>query len=153
MKSRLLVPAVLALTVIASAGDVQSQSVAGDGALLEALTHLEKASWDAWQKRDGAFFQTFLSPDHVEVGLGGPTSKATVVAGVASPICVVKSYEVGQFALTVFNADTAVLTYHAQQDTTCNGVRVPSPVWTSSLYIKRAGRWQNALYQQTPTTK
>jgi hypothetical protein len=153
MKSILVLWTVLALTMGASAGDIQSQPPAADTVLLDTLTHLEKASWEAWQKRDGAFFQTFLSADHVEVGLGGPTTKAIVVAGVASPSCVVKSYEVGQFKLAAFNADTAALTYHAQQDTTCNGVRVPSPVWTSSLYIKRAGRWQNALYQQTPASK
>ncbi len=153
MKSLLLVCAVLASIISASSGEAQSKPVTGDPALLETLTRLEKASWEAWQKRDGAFFQTFLSADHVEVGLGGPTDKATVVAGVASPACVVKNYDVDQFTARAFNADTAVLTYHARQETTCNGVQVPSPVWTSSLYIKRAGRWQNALYQQTPTPK
>ena len=153
MKLLLPVCAVLAAAMNASVGHAQGRSAAADGVLLDTLTHLEKASWEAWQKRDGAFFETFLSADHVEVGVGGPTNKATVVAGVASPSCVVKSYEVGQFKLTAFNGETAMLTYHAQQDTTCNGVRVPSPVWTSSLYIKRAGHWQNALYQQTATPR
>jgi hypothetical protein len=127
---------------------------AGAGAdLQETLTRLEKASWEAWQKRDGSYFETFLSEDHVEVGTGGPTGKATVIAGVASPNCIVKHYEVDHFALTVFAADTALLTYHAQQDTTCQGQAVPSPAWASSLYVKRGGRWQNALYQQTHTAK
>ena len=135
------------------AGSAVQTSAMMDADLLGTLTRLEKASWVAWQKRDGAFFQTFLSADHVEVGMSGPTNKATVVAGVASPSCVVKTYEVDRFTVTSFSADTAVLTYHAQQDTACNGVRVPSPAWTSSLYIKRAGQWQNALYQQSPTQK
>ena len=25
--------------------------------------------------------------------------------------------------------------------------------WASSLYVRRDGRWQNALYQQTPTQR
>jgi hypothetical protein len=78
-------------------------------------------------------------------------NKATVVRGVGSPICEVKSYEVDRFKLTVFDPNTPVLTYHAAQDTTCGGKPVPSPVWVSSLYVKRNGRWLNALYQQSQT--
>jgi hypothetical protein len=121
--------------------------------LKDTLTRLEKASWDAWQKRDGTFFETFLTSDHVEVGFGGRTGKATVVAGVASPNCVVKRFDVDRFELTVFGSDSALLTYHASQDTMCRGTPVPSPVWVSSLYVRRDGRWQNALYQQTQTPK
>ena len=122
-------------------------------ALTELLVNLEKQSWEAWQKRDGKFFQQFLSDDHVEVGFGGRTNKAPVVAFVGSPACVVKSYAVDRFELTVFDANTALLTYHAAQDTICGGQPVPSPVWVSSLYVKRGDRWQNALYQQTQTAK
>ena len=74
---------------------------------------------------------------HVELGFSGVTDKATVVAGVASPGCVVKSFTVDKFQLTLFDAKTALLTYHAAQarrkDTTCGGTAVPSPVWVSSL--------------------
>jgi uncharacterized protein DUF4440 len=121
--------------------------------LKETLISLEKQSWEAWKKRDGKFFETFLSDDHVEVGFGGRTNKATVVAGVASPVCVVKSYAVDKFELTRLDANTALLTYRAEQDTTCGGNAVPSPVWASSLYVKRGKRWLNALYQQTQTRK
>ena len=90
---------------------------------------------------------------HVELGFSGVTDKATVVAGVASPGCVVKSFTVDKFQLTLFDAKTALLTYHAAQDMTCGGTAVPSPVWVSSLYVKRGKRWVNALYQQTQTPK
>ncbi|MDQ6653931.1 MAG: nuclear transport factor 2 family protein [Acidobacteriota bacterium] len=126
---------------------------ADHNALKDHLIALEKKSWEAWKKHDGRFFQDFLSEDHVEVGFSGLTNKATVVAGVASPICTVKSYAVDKFELTTFDANTALLTYHAQQDTACNGNAVPSPVWVSSLYLRRGGQWRNALYQQTQTRK
>ena len=45
-------------------------------ALKDTLVTLEKQSWEAWQKRDGAFFEHFLSDDHVEVGFGGITGAA-----------------------------------------------------------------------------
>ena len=117
------------------------------------LMELEKRSWEAWKNHDGKFFEQFLSEDHVEVGFGGVTNKTTVVTGVASPVCVVKSYAIDKFELVRFDESTVLLTYHAEQDTTCNGQVVPSPVWVSSLYLKRHGRWLNALYQQTQTRK
>lgn len=122
---------------------------AEEDSLKENLIGLEKQSWEAWKNRDGKFFENFLSDDHVEMGFFGPTNKSQVVSGVASPACVVKSYANDHFELTVFDANTALLTYHAQQDTLCNGSPVPSPAWVSSLYVKREGRWLNALYQQT----
>ena len=67
----------------------------------------------------------------------------------AIPACVVKSYAVDNFKVMRFDANTAVLTYRAEQDTTCNGNPVPSPVWVNSLYVKRGNRWLNAVYQQS----
>jgi hypothetical protein len=118
--------------------------------LADTLEALERASWAAWKARDSAFFRRFLSEDHVEVGFFGRGTKAAVLAGVASPACVVTSYEVDQFTVTRFDAHTAALTYHAAQHTLCNGHPVPSPVWATSLYVQRGGHWLNALYQQTP---
>ena len=131
----------------------QPDKSADKSALQESLIKLEKQSWEAWKNRDGKFFQDFLADDHVDVGFGGTTNKSTVVSGVASPACVVKSYTVDRFNVTVLDPHTALLTYHAAQDTTCGGKPVPSPAWVSSLYVKRGDRWQNALFQQTPTAK
>lgn len=144
--------AVLILVILATAfpGRTQKEPAAEDK-LKTSLIELEKQSWEAWQKRDGEFFRQFLSEDHVEVGFAGLANKATVVAGVTSPNCMVKSYKVEKFRLAMFDANTALLTYRAEQDTVCSGTTVPSPVWASSLYVKRHNHWVNAFYQQTQT--
>ena len=121
--------------------------------LKETLVDLEKRSWEAWKDRDGKFYQDFLSDDHQELGAGGVSTKSEIVPFVGSNVCTVKSYSVDSFTLTVFDKNAALLTYHAVQDTSCGGSPVPSPVWISSLYVKREGKWLNALYQQTPTRK
>lgn len=123
------------------------------GTLKEELVKLEKQSWVAWQNHDGKFFEGFLSDDHVEVGFGGVTTKADVVAGVASPVCQVKSYTVDHFELKLLDPNTALLTYRETQDSTCNGRAVPSPCWVSSLYMKRGEHWLNVVYQQTQIAK
>jgi hypothetical protein len=123
------------------AQDAPRAKTSPDPALKDALVKLEKQSWEAWKNRDGKFFESFLSDDHVEVGFGGISNKATVVAGVGSPMCVVKSYTVDKFDLTVLGPTTALLTYYADQDTTCGKISVPSPVWVSSVYVQRDGKW------------
>ena len=143
----------IALAMLVLTSLTLGQKEASESALKETLTKLEKQSWEAWKKRDGKFFQEFLSDDHVEVGFSGVANKAAVVATVASPACVVKSYAVDNFKVTQFDANTAVLTYRAEQDTICNGNPVPSPVWVSSLYVKRGNRWLNAVYQQSQITR
>jgi hypothetical protein len=117
--------------------------------LEDTLIALEKQSWAAWQDHDTGFFERFLSDDHVEMQDRGPAGKAPVLTGVRAG-CVVKSYAVDRFKLTRFSPETALLTYRAEQDTDCGGFKVPSPVWATSLFVKRAGRWQNALYVHTP---
>jgi hypothetical protein len=145
MISRLAV----AVFLVCSAAPCAAQ----DKALEDTLVALEKQSWVAWQNRDGDFFQHFLSDDHVELGAGGPSGKSFVVKSVASKACVVASYSVDHFTLTRFDENTALLTYRAEQQTKCGTAMVPSPAWTASLYVKRGGRWQNAVYQQSVIQK
>jgi hypothetical protein len=147
-----LVASLMALTVLSFTVHAENETNEST-ALKEQLVKMEKQSWVAWQNHDGKFFQNFLSDDHVEVGFGGVTSKADVVAGVVSPVCQVKSYSVDHFELKLLDKDTALLTYHEKQDTTCNGNIVPSPCWVSSLYMKRGDRWVNVVYQQTAIAK
>ena len=115
----------------------------------EELIALEKQSWVAWQGHDQDFFRRFLSDDHVEMQGNGPAGKAGVVAGVGGA-CTVRSYQVDHFKVTRFAPDTALLTYRAAQDTSCGAAKVPSPVWASSLFVRRGGRWQNVLYVHSP---
>jgi len=144
--------AIIACGVAFIAGATRASAQSVDRTLERELTLLEMKSWEAWKSRDSSFFRQFLSDDHVEIHPAGISNKTAVVASVGTPNCEVKGYSVGSFKLTVFNETTALLTYRAAQDTQCNGVAVPSPVWTGSLYIKRDGRWQNAAYQHTKAT-
>ena len=155
MRSRRALGTLLLLlsSVTFEQGSPAASVAAADAGLESVLVGLEKQSWEAWQKRDGSFFDGFLSDDHVDVHGGGPSGKKAVVAGVASPACVVKSYSVSGFRLTPLTPDAALLVYRAEQETTCGGRRVPSPSWVSSVYVRRDARWQNALFQVTDAVK
>ncbi len=145
--------ALLTATLALAACAATPPAEAPDPGLRDALIQLEKSSWDAWMARDGKFFASFLSDDHVEVGGRGTTTKDAVVKLVGSPACVVEFFALDQFNFTRLSADAALLVYYAQQGTMCGKARVPTPVWVSSLYVRRDGRWQNALFQQSPVQK
>ena len=139
------------MTVPTSSPAIKTSSPAESDttALKNTLVALEKRSWEAWKNRDAGFFEEFLSEDHIEIYSTGRINKAAVLATVATPACVVRSYAVDKFQLTAVDADAALLTYYAEQDTTCGGKRVPSPTWVSSLFAKRNGRRENVFYQQS----
>jgi hypothetical protein len=144
----------LALTILVTIVlSASSRAQTEESATRESLINVEKQSWEAWKNRNAQFFKDFLSDDHVEVGFYGLANKGQVLATVATPACTVRSYSVDQFNVTMLDPNTALLTYHAAQETTCNDKAVPSPVWVSSLYKKRGDRWFNVFYQQTQTAK
>jgi hypothetical protein len=145
---RRLIPLLATVAAVATAPAVHAAETA-DPALEQELVALEKQSWVAWQGHDAAFFDRFLSADHVEMQGNGPSGKDPVVAGVRAG-CDVRSYAVDRFRLTRFGPDTALLTYRARQDTICGTAKVPSPVWATSLFVRRDGRWTNALYVHSP---
>jgi hypothetical protein len=152
MKQAIVLGAAFSLLLLA--GGVTAETEPPDQAVLkERLVKLENQSWEAWKNRDAKFFQDFLSDDHAEVGFSGVATKADVVAFVGSPVCQVKTYTVDHFEMKLLDKNTALLTYRAEQDTTCNGKAVPSPCWVSSLYMKRGERWVNVLYQQSQVAK
>ncbi|HEY2346709.1 MAG TPA: nuclear transport factor 2 family protein [Xanthomonadaceae bacterium] len=143
----------LALACFSCAPSFAADTAAGGDPLKDELVALERQSWEAWKDHDGKFFDGFLSDDHVDVGAGGVSDKKTIVAGVAGGGCTVKSYAVDHFAFARLGPDTALLTYHAMQDTLCGKFQVPSPAWVSSVFVRRDGHWFNAAFQQTPTPK
>ena len=153
MRTNLLaLAAALAIGAAPSCSTEQKAGAVQSTTDVEIIRELETKSWVAWKAQDAAFFERFLSEDHVEVHGFGIAGRTAVVNGIRSAGCVVQSYSLGTFATAVVAPDAVLVTYRAEQDTRCGNSKVPSPVWATSLYVKRSGQWLNVLYQQTPAT-
>ena len=85
----------IVVTTLASAAEPSAEEA--------AVRALEARSWVAWQSHDAAFFEQFLSDDHVEIHGYGVAGKAAVVEGVRSPLCKVQSYSLGPLTVTVMS--------------------------------------------------
>jgi hypothetical protein len=114
------------------------------------LVAIEKKLWEAWKNKDLKPFKTYLSADTVSVGDSGVADKDATLKAMDKSDCDVKSYELSDVKLTMFDSDAAMLTYKAMQDALCGGTTVPPAVWASSLYVKRGGKWYAASHQETP---
>ena len=126
---------------------LSSSPASADDPLEAQLIAMEKQSWVAWQNMDVPFWNQFLSADHVELNgyVGAMGKKGVHRHSFASKACKVASYKVGNFTFRRFDAPTALLVYRADQDTMCGAVKVPSPVWVTSLFQKRGSRWETCF--------
>ena len=79
-------------------------------------------------------------------------TKAESVKGIAAKPCTLNKYEFSNFKVTMLDTNTALVTYRATQDAMCGTMAMPANVYTSSIYVKRNGKWWAAFHQETPAT-
>ncbi len=113
---------------------------------------LEKAGWEAWKNKNAAWFQTNLTDNYLLVNSLGVENKSQTVKSTASD-CEVKSYSLDNFKFVMLNKEAALLTYTAMQDGVCSGKTIPANVRSSAVYVKRGGKWLEALYMETPAAQ
>lgn len=138
----------------AQTGRISKGAAAGGKGALEALLMAkEKELWEAWKNKNAAPFEKLIPADGVLVGEQGVETKAELLKDIAANPCEIKSYSLDSVKLTMINKDAALLTYKAVQDYTCMGHAGPTPVYASSVYVRRKGQWLNILHQETPATQ
>jgi len=125
-------------------------SKGGNDSIQTSLETMERQAWEAWKNRNGGFFQTFLSEDSINVGSTGVDNKPAIVKFTSSQMCDVRSFSLDNFQLIMTDKKTAILTYKAMQDGTCDGKPIPASVWATSMYVKRNGKWTSNFHQETP---
>ena len=150
---KILALAILSLVFAAPAfGQAKSTKAAGgDAAVKSTLVALEKQAWEAWKKKDANFFRTYLTDDAIGNGSQGFENRAHILDFVGNNKCEIRGYALddNSFNVTMLDADAAILTYRATQDYTCDGKNGPTPVWSTSMYVKRGGKWKNIFYQES----
>ena len=110
----------------------------------------EKASWDAFRKKDADAFGKLVTSDYVEVTDMGVSDKATVIAGM-------KDFDISDatfadWKMTTIDKDAVIITYIANLKGTFKGKEVPpGPYREASAYVSRNGEWVAIYYQETKT--
>jgi len=110
---------------------------------------MEKQAWNAFSKGDGKFFETFLADEGMVGTDSGFSSKAQTVKDISTKPCDLKSFEFSDFKVMIIDKNTALITYKALQDGVCGSQPVPKNVISSSVYVKRKGKWMAIFHQES----
>ena len=124
-----------------------------DDSLEAQIVALEKSAFEAWMKKDRKFFEEHMSEDGQYLDLNGVGAKAQYVQLVTGSACTVSSYSLDNTKVTMLSKDAALLTYRYTHDAVCGGTPEASPLWASTVYVKRGGRWLIAFHQEIPAAQ
>jgi len=138
------------ILVNATSPIAKSQEKLGDTKLLEQLTVLEKASWEAAVRGDKEFFRTYLAPDSKWfLADGSEVGRDQVLKNLDE--FKLTSYNMGKTSLLRISDDAAMILYRiSYQGTHKNQKEAYADIESSSLYVQRDGKWQEIFYQETP---
>lgn len=125
--------------------------LSNDSKVEAQITALEKAGWEAWKNKDSSWTRDNVTEEFLLVNSESVSTKAQVVKSTATD-CEVKSYSLDNFKFVTLQKDSVLMTYTAKQDGVCSGKTIPANVRASVVYVKRGGKWLEALYMETPIT-
>ncbi len=156
LKVSLFAMAALGLTSCAPPANTNTNTNANTNAAPKAaaptadsLAALDKQAWEAFGKKDAAFFEGFLADNFVGFGDDGkrPT-RAEAIKMIGENKCEIKSFSFSDTKVTMVGADAAVLTYKATQDGTCEGQKLPSPATVATVFVRSGDSWKAAYHNE-----
>ena len=145
MKTLKLAASLAALAVVALGS---GQALADNHEINDRLVNKEQKLWKAWQDGDADTFRKMLWPDAVLISGSGMENYNEVLENFGED-CEVRGFSLSDYAFRKMSDNVVLLTYMATQDATCNGTVLPSPVRSSSIYVKRGDDWKNIFYQES----
>ncbi len=113
------------------------------------IVDLEKQANEAYQKKDGKFFEDHLSEDFVIINSGGRMDKATTVKMISEHKCEVKGFTISDEDVVELTDSAVLVTYKIASESTCDGKSTPSPEWAASVWVKDGDKWTAVYHQST----
>ena len=116
------------------------------------IISLEKAGWEAWKNNNAEWFQSNTTEEFLSINSSGVSDKEQVVNSTPTA-CDVKNVSIDNFKFVMLSENTVVLTYIATQDGVCGEKKLAEKIRVAVNYVKRNGKWLEALYMETPMAK
>ena len=143
---------IMMIAIAASSVALGQTTMSKDSKVLAQIIALEKAGWEAWKNKDSSWTRDNVTEEFLLVNSDGVSNKSQVVKSTATD-CEVKSYSLDNFKFVTLDKDSVLMTYTAMQDGVCSEKKIPANIRASVVYVKRGGKWLEALYMETPTVK
>ena len=135
------------LAAVAVAVLIPTLASAQNAALAKQIEANERAVQDAVAKNDAAGFNKFVAVDAVNVDTGGVAAVSEFLKML--PQVKVASWAMDQVKVTSINDTTALITYRWTGKGSMMGQAFPSPVYASTVWSNKAGKWTAVFHQET----
>ncbi len=142
----------MVIAIAASSAAFGQTKMSKDSKVETQIIALEKAGWEAWKNKDSSWIRNNVTEEFLLVNSESVSNKTQVIKSTATD-CEVKSYSLDNFKFVTLDKDSVLMTYTAKQDGVCSGKTIPANVRASVVYVKRGGKWLEALYMETPTAQ
>jgi len=146
---RLSLPLFLLLATFLGQLSLTAQTSNDDAKLLGELTQLEKASWDAAVTDNKEFFRSYMAPEFKGYFADGTSAGREDFLRSLDDFHLTK-YNMSNVSLIKINDDAAMLLYTLAYEGAHRDHKVNlSGISSSSLYVRRGGKWLEYFYQET----
>jgi hypothetical protein len=128
--------------------------VPDDSLSLKDLSRMETKQWKARVTGKADSIKELVSNDAKIVTCTGAANKKEWIARVETGECKVRTFHLNDFALILSTPTAATITYHAEQDATCNGKPLARDLSVSATYQKYNGtwgKWQSVSHEERAT--
>lgn len=143
----------MTLTLVALAHTFTPGQVRRHNSVGAEIVALEKRAFEAWRNKDKRFFEENMSGDGQYIDQNGVGGKAQYVRAIIDNDCKINAYELDSTKITMLGRDAALLTYKYTYDIICGGKPETGLLWSSTVYVKRGGRWLIAFHQEIPAAQ
>jgi hypothetical protein len=127
-----------------------SRSSWGQSATEQKLTQIEKDFWEGWKTHNNESFKKYLASEAIDLSADGVATADELVKAIGSTDCSVNAYAIDGPKFLWVDKNTAVIRYHATQDATCSGHKLPDAVWASTVWANKDGSWKAIFHQESP---
>ena len=119
--------------------------------LKTTLAEVENSAYEAWKKKDGKFFEEFLTDNYVGVRGSGRGGHEGTVKSISDFPCDVKSTSTADEDAVELADGVVLFTGKDTSVVECDGKGTPSPLWAATVYVKDGDKWKAAYHQVAPT--
>ena len=148
MKRNLCVCAAGIVMAVVAGVSLPAQDAQGEKAIIAA----ERAIHEAIVKGNVAAFKQHVTADSFAIdSMMGRMSTAEFIKGfdAINKDMKMESWDLTETKVIWQDANNAVLTYKWTGKGTYQGQPIPSPVWASTVWTKRNGKWTAVFHQET----
>ena len=111
------------------------------------ITEREISVWEYSKNKDFDKLREILADDYIGYFTSGNMQPSDVINMLRKTT--INSYHLSNIAVKPVTSDVAIISYHVLQDvTSAEGDKWLPEVMSSSVYVKRNGKWYAVFYQE-----